>query len=77
MATPHTPADWIAYRATVRYSDGSIRATHEFLAPADLTEIELRSHVYGIWWPARSNVGPFVCPTLTVEAVAFGLQVAA
>jgi len=78
QATPHTPANWIAYRATVRFGDGSIRATHEFFAPADLTESELRSHVYSIWTPARAGRdGSFVDPTLTVEAVAAGLQVAA
>lgn len=65
--SPELPAGWIAYTATVRYSDGSIRAQHTFFYPADATDAQLKSRAWGIWSPARFGPdGRFLDPTLTV-----------
>ncbi len=55
--SPELPAGWIAYTATVRYSDG----------PADAADAQLNSRAWGIWSPARFGPdGRFLDPTLTV-----------
>ncbi|WP_179504371.1 MULTISPECIES: hypothetical protein [unclassified Sphingomonas] len=64
------PANWIAYRATVRNRDGSIRAQHTFHHAAGASDLDLRSRAYSIWMPAR--IGQFMDPTLTVEPVGAG-----
>jgi len=65
--SPALPMGWIPYEATVRYSDGTIRAQHTFHAPADATDAELKGRAWSIWSPARAGMdGRFLDPTLTV-----------
>lgn len=75
MATA-IPAGWIACIATVRFTDGTVRAQHTFYLPAGSTNEQLIYRAWQIWSPARAGSdGRFVDPTLTVEAA--GLAVAA